>query len=212
MALRTFPTRRSSDLTASGFSGTLNNTATATPTNASAASGSASESVLAPNLSVVKTPDSANPLNSTDAVGFTITVTNATGAGTAYSVVLSDPLPAPTGVAWTSATLVSGTAGLPSLSGNTLSDTIGDMAAGTTVVFHVGGTTASGFSGTLNNTATATPTNSSPTSGSASETVLAPNLSITKTADASPVYSPSGIGFTITVSNAGPGAAYSVNL
>src|SRR5437660_341511 len=194
-----FPTRRSS-------------APTATPTNASPTSGSASESVLAPNLSVVKTPDSANPLNSIDAVGFTITVTNATGAGTAYSVVLSDPLPAPTGVAWTSATLVSGTAGMPSLSGNTLSDTIGNMAAGTTVVFHVGGTTASGFSGTLNNTATATPTNASPTSGSASETVLAPNLSIAKTADASPVYSPSGIGFTITVSNAGPGAAYSVNL
>src|SRR5436309_233807 len=91
--------------TASGLSGTLNNTATATPTNASPTSGSASESVLAPNLSVVKTPDSANPLNSTDAVRFTIAVTNATGAGTAYSVVLSDPLPAPTGVAWTSATL-----------------------------------------------------------------------------------------------------------
>src|SRR5438552_2341046 len=170
-----------------GYSGTLNNTATATTTNSSPTRGSASETGLAPNLSVVKTPDSANPLNSTDAVGFTITVTNATGAGTAYSVVLSDPRPAPTGVSWTSATLVSGTAGIPSLSGNTLSDTIGNMAAGTTVVFHVGGTTASGFSGTLNNTATATPTNASPASGSASETVPAPTQPIAKPADAPPV-------------------------
>src|SRR5437764_15495330 len=90
--------------TAAGFSGTLNNTATATPTNNSPTSGSASESVLAPNLSVVKTPDSANPLNSTDAVGFTITVSNsaAAGTGTAYGVVLNDPLPAPTGTASTS--------------------------------------------------------------------------------------------------------------
>src|SRR5207248_2247403 len=78
--------------------------------------------VLAPALTVIKTPDSAIPLNSTDAVGFTITVTNAVGAGTAYGVNLSDPLPAPTGVTWTIATLVSQTAGTnaaaPLLSGN----------------------------------------------------------------------------------------------
>src|SRR5204862_59386 len=159
--------------TAPGYAATLPNTATATSSNNSTVQASATDVVLAPKLSVVKTPDSASPLNSTDAVGFTITVSNATGAGTAYGVVLSDPLPAPTGVSWTSATLVSGSAPAPTLSGNTLSDSIGNMAAGATVVFHVGGTTASGFSGTLNNTATATPTNGSPGSGSASETVLA---------------------------------------
>src|SRR5437660_9592671 len=91
-----FPTRRSS-------------APTATPTNASPTSGSASESVLAPNLSVVKTPDSANPLNSTDAVGFTITVSNNAGDVTgSYDVVgLNNPMPAPTGVACTRPTPVS---------------------------------------------------------------------------------------------------------
>src|SRR5207248_1133171 len=117
----------------------------------------------------------------TDPVGFTITVSNSgvAGTGKAYGVVLSDSLPVITGVTWTSVTLVSQSggvsAGTPSLSNNKVSDTIGDMAAGASVVFHVGGTTASGTAGTLNNMATATPTNGSPASGSDSETVLAPS-------------------------------------
>jgi fimbrial isopeptide formation D2 family protein/uncharacterized repeat protein (TIGR01451 family) len=211
-----------SGTTASGFAGTLNNTATATSSNNPTVMASASETVLAPSLSVVKTPDSASPLNSTDAVGFTITVSNAAGAGTAYNVNLSDPLPAPTGVSWTSATLVSESSGVnaqnpPTLSGNTLSDAIGNMAAGTTVVFHVSGTTASGFAGTLNNTATATPANGSPASGSASETVLAPSLTISKTVTSggtsATIHPGDTASFTITVSNAsGAGTAYGVVL
>ena len=165
---------------------------------------------MAPALNVVKTPDAAS-VNSTDPVGFTITVTNAAGAGTAYGVNLTDPLPAPLGVHWTGATLVSGTAAAPTLSGNSLSDMIGNLAAGGTVVIHVSGTTDPGFSGPLNNTATATPTNGSPASGTGTETVLAPNLSVTKTGNGT-VNSTDTVSFTIVVSNAGPGAAYAVNL
>jgi uncharacterized repeat protein (TIGR01451 family) len=154
----------------------LNNTATATSNNNSPGSvqASATDIVLAPHLTVTKTPDAAL-VTSPSAVGFTITVSNssAAGTGTAYAVMLSDLLPAPTGVSWTSATLVSGTAPTPTLSGNTLSDSIGNMAAGATVVFHVSGTAAAGSIGVLNNTATATPANGSPASGSATITVLA---------------------------------------
>src|SRR5207244_766160 len=80
--------------TLSGYSATLDNTATATSTNntPSSISASAEDIVLAPSLNVTKTPDAAT-VNSTDPVGFTITVTNAVGAGTAYGVDLPHPLP-----------------------------------------------------------------------------------------------------------------------
>src|SRR5439155_168678 len=162
------------------------NTATATPSNGSPASGSGTETVLAPSLSVTKTPDAAT-VNSTDTVSFTNTVSEAAAAGSAYGVVLNDPLPTPTGVSWTSATLVSGSAPAPTLSGNTLSDNIGTLAAGSSVVFHVSGTPAPYTTLFRSNTATATPTNGSSASGSGTETVRAPSLSVTKTPDAATV-------------------------
>ena len=187
-------------VTPSGFSGTLNNTATATPTNGSAASGSATDTVLAPSLSVTETANGT--VNSTDTASFTIVVKNAAGAGTAYGVVLSDPLPG--GLPWTSdaGTITSGT----------LTDTIGSLAAGSSVTIHVSAVTPSGFSGTLNNTSTATPTNGSAASGSATDVVKAPSLSVTETGNGT-VNSTDTASFTIVVSNAtGAGTAYGVVL
>ena len=176
-------------LTPSGFSGTLNNTATATPTNGSAASGSATDTVLAPSLVVTETANGT--VNSTDTASFTIVVKNAAGAGTAYGVVLSDPLPG--GLPWTTD---AGT-----ISGGTLSDTIGNLAAGSSVTIHVHAVTPSGFSGTLNNTSTATPTNGSAASGSATDVVKAPSLSVTETGNGT-VNSNYTESCTIVVSNA----------
>src|SRR5205085_892183 len=51
------------------------------------------------------------------------------------------------------------------------------------------------------NTATADGSNTSPVTASATTTVLCPNLSITKTADAASVSAGDPIGFTITVTN-----------
>ena len=187
--------------TPSGYSGTLNNTAAATPTNGSAASGSATDTVLAPSLSVTETGNGT--VNSTDTASFTITVSNATGAGTAYGVVLSDPLPDSAHLSWIS------TAG--TISGGTLTDAIGSLLAGHSVTITVSAATPSGYSGTLPNTATATPTNGSAASGSATDTVLAPSLSVTETGNGT-VNSTDTVHFTITVSNAGAGTAYSVNL
>ena len=187
-------------VTPSGYKGTLNNTATATPTNGSAASGSATDVVQATTLSVTETGNGT--VNSTDTVAFTIVVSNATGAGTAYGVVLSDPLPG--GLAWTTD---AGT-----FSNGTLSDTIGNMAAGSSVTIQVNAPTASGYSATLNNTATATPTNGSAASGSATDVVQAPSLSVTETGNGT-VNSTDTASFTITVSNmAGAGTAYGVGL
>lgn len=207
-----------SALTTAGYNGTLNNTATVSSTNNSPGSLTASATdtvqspvVLAPSLSVMTTPDSALLLNSTDPVGFTITVMNAAGAGTAYGVNLSDTLPALAGVTWTTASLVSGSAPTPTLSGNSLSDAIGSLPAGASVVIHVSGTTITGFSGTITTTATATPTNGSAASGSGSENFAAPQLAITTTGNGT-INSTDAATFTITVTNSGPGKAYGVSL
>ena len=188
--------------TPSGYNGTLNNTATATPTNGAAASGSATDTVLAPSLSVTET--GSGTVNSTDTVSFTIVVSNATGAGTAYGVVLSDPLPDSANLSWTS------TAG--TISGGTLTDAIGSLLAGQSVTITVSAPTPSGYSATLPNTATATPTNGSAASGSATDTVLAPSLSVTETGSGT-VNSTDTASFTIVVSDAtGAGTAYGVVL
>src|SRR5205823_6053932 len=53
---------------------------------------------IAPNLVIAKTGDPA-PVNSTDPVHFAITLAN-NGAGSAFNVVLSDPLPDSTNLNW----------------------------------------------------------------------------------------------------------------
>jgi uncharacterized repeat protein (TIGR01451 family) len=152
------------------------------------------------SLTVTKTADAAS-VNSTDAVGFTIVVSNTAGAGTAYGVVLSDTLPA--GLTWT--------ASAGTINSGVLTDAIGNLAAGGSVSVHVGAVTPSGYSATLENTATATPTNGAPASGSGMETVLAPHLTITKSGNGT-INSSDTARFTITVSNTGAGTAYSVSL
>jgi RHS repeat-associated protein/uncharacterized repeat protein (TIGR01451 family) len=191
--------------TPSGYHATLDNTATATSSNNTpgSISASAEDIVLPPSLSVTKTPDAAT-VNSTDTVGFTITVSNASGAGSAYGVVLSDTLP-DSSLPWTT------NAG--TINGGVLTDSIGSLLAGHSATVHVSAATPSGYHATLNNTATATSSNGAAASGSGSETVLAPSLSVTKTPDAATVSAGGTAGFTITVSNAsGAGTAYSVVL
>src|SRR5205085_1945327 len=135
-------------------------------------SASATDAVLAPNLTMTKTGNGT--VNSTDAVKFTIVVSN-TGAGAAYNVSLSDPLPDSAHLAWT-------TDG-GSISGGTLSDAIGTLAAGASVTVHVSSAAPAGYGATLANTATAAAGNNSPggVSASATHTVQAPKLAISKT-------------------------------
>jgi uncharacterized repeat protein (TIGR01451 family) len=200
--------------TTSATSGTFNNTATAQATNSPPASGSGSETVNPPGLHVTKTPDAAS-VSSGSAIGFTITVSN-TGTGTALGVTLNDPLPTGTGLNWSISPAYTGP-GTCSISGaapaqQTLTCSFGNLASGASVSVHVTSPTTSATSGTFTNTATAQGTNTPPTSGSGSETVLQPSLHVTKTPDAASVSSGSPIGFTVTVSNSGPGTATSVTL
>ena len=155
-----------------------------------------------PDLTITKT--GSGTVNSTDAVSFTITVSN-TGTAAALDVNLSDALPTATGVTWTGVT-TSGVFPTATLSSNSVSDDLGTLNAGGSVTFVVSGTTSAGTSAILNNTATATATNNSPGSvdATATDTVLSPDLTISKTGSGT-VNSTDGVSFTITVSNTGRG-------
>ena len=164
---------------------------------------------LCPTLEVTKTAD-APSVSSGTAIGFTVTVENQ-GPGTAKGVTLQDPLPGGTGITWAEAPentqcTITGTAP------QTLNCSFGDLAAGESRTVHVSSPTGQSTSGTFTNTATARATNSPAVSATATTRVDKPGLTIVKTPDSATVDSGSPIGFTVTVSNTGPGTATNVTL
>ena len=196
---------------------TYDNTATASASNAPDAQDSASVTCEKPSLSVKKTADRAS-VDAGDPVGFTVTVSNG-GPGTAKGVSLSDPLPAGSGagLTWkidsgptgsvTPTCQISGSAG-----SQTLTCSAVDLAAGDHYSVHVTAQTSLAECSQYDNTATASASNAPDAKDSASITCASPSLSVTKTADHASVNAGDPIGFTITVSNGGPGTAYHVGL
>jgi len=208
-----------SSATTGGSAGTYKNTATASATNASSVMASATIVVQAPGLSIKKTAD-ATPVSVGTAIGFTVTVANssAAGTGTATSVTLNDPLPAGTGIDWSISPAYSGP-GTCSITGavgsQVLGCTFGNLAPGASAPVHISSATTVASAGTYKNTATASATNAPSVMASATIVVEAPDLSITKTADATPVSVGTTIGFTVTVANssaAGTATATGVTL
>jgi uncharacterized repeat protein (TIGR01451 family) len=175
----------------------------------------------APNLSVVKTAD-ATPVPTGMPIAFTITVSNsnAAGTGTAFNVMLNDPLPAGPGLNWSIPAY--GGPGTCTIASQVLSCTFGNLPPGAQAVVHVQSPTnvAPGSSaGGYTNVATVTADNQLGLLTSTASIVVnppaPPNLSVTKTADATPVATGKPIGFTIIVSNsnaAGTGIAANVML
>ncbi|HEX2400620.1 MAG TPA: hypothetical protein VHJ79_11660, partial [Mycobacterium sp.] len=189
------------------------NTATAQATNHPQVQAQASTTVLCPGLLVTKTADAAS-VNAGSAIGFTVSVSNS-GAGTATGVTLSDPLPGGAGVSWSISPAYAGpgTCAITGAAPNqTLGCSFGDLAAAASVSVHITSATSFASCATYPNTAIAAATNTGSAQASATITVNCPNLSITKTADASSVSAGSSIGFTISVHNAGPGTATAVTL
>ena len=164
--------------------------------------------VVQPNISVTKTADQGT-INAGDTAAFTIVVTN-DGPGTANNVTLNDPLPP--GVAWSIDPAVTGC----SISSGTLSCTFATLDEAASNTIHVSGVTDAQDCGTLSNTATVAADNEgsdqTDNSDTATITVNCPNLTITKTADDASVNAGSDIGFTVTLSNAGPGSATGVSI
>jgi uncharacterized repeat protein (TIGR01451 family) len=86
------------------------------------------------------------------------------------------------------------------------------MASGGSASVHVQSSTTANSCATYPNTATAHATNHANVTASASITVQCPDVTVTKTADATPINQGATAGFTITVRNLGPGVAKGVTL
>jgi uncharacterized repeat protein (TIGR01451 family) len=173
--------------------------------------------IQAPQLLVTKVAD-ATPVSTGTAIGYTITVgdSNAAGTGTATGVTLNDPLPAGAGINWSISPAYTGqgTCAITGAVGSqVLACTIGTLTPGSSISIHISSPTTFASAGTYLNTVTASATNAPSTSQSATIVVQPPGLSITKTADATPVSAGTAIGYTVTVLNsaaAGTGTATGV--
>src|SRR5206468_3034965 len=160
--LGTLPTRRSSDLLASGASSHVHITATTTaancadiPNTATAALGNGTAPapatahvvVQCPNLGITKVAD-ASPVSAGSQIGFVVTVSNA-GPGTATGVTVNDPLPA--GLTWSIATPSTGW----SITGGNLVLASQSLASAGSTSVHIVATTTSANCADIPNTATA---------------------------------------------------------
>lgn len=211
---------------APGTATTLTNIATASASNNPAVTATAQVTTtlapppppLLPNLTITKVAD-ASTVTAGAQVGFTITVHNA-GPGSATNASLNDPLPTMGANAWSINPAYAGQ-GSCSVNGaagsQTLACSFGTMASGASASVHVIGTSPA-TAVTLTNVATTTADNNPTQTATATVTTTvtpppaSPNLSITKTADAVTATAGSQIGFTIAVTNNGPGAAANASL
>ena len=160
-------------------------------------------------IQITKTADAAS-VSAGDPIGFTVTVTN-TGLGTARGVTVSDPLPTGTGVSWSETPDAAGWA----ISGGNLGFGPVDLAPGASSSVHISSPTTKDSCKTYTNTASVATTNDGSGDATASVVVNCPDITVVKTAVASPVSAGDPIAFDITVSNSnvtGTGTAYNVTL
>jgi uncharacterized repeat protein (TIGR01451 family) len=205
----------------SGATGTVNNTASETATNATSPPPATATVVVgttpptpAPNLLLTKTADST-AVAAPAGIGFQIVATN-NGTGPATGFTLTDTLPTNAGLGTWAETVTSGVASC-SISAGVLSCGPMPLAAGASFTVHLTNPTTSAATGTVNNTASEAASNAtSPPPATATVVVsppaAAPSLGITKTADTTRVIEPNGIGFTIDADNNGTADATSFSL
>jgi choice-of-anchor A domain-containing protein/uncharacterized repeat protein (TIGR01451 family) len=180
---------------------------------------------LAPDVTVTKTT-STPVVNAGGQASFTVTVAN-TGPGTATGVTFADALPAGLGndIVWSVAS--QSTAGAFSVGGSgpggqSLLFSPTTLAPGASYSVTVTGRTtfadvsAGTFTGTLANTATVSAANEATSlqnqHASATVSVVAPDVTVTKTADQVSVTAGQSAGFTVTIKNSGAGTAAGVTL
>lgn len=195
--------------TAGSTAGTFNDTASAVTSlgTVTASTGTAVETAA---MSVTKIANlstaPSTPITRIDRNGtfqYTITYANISDA-TATGVVVTDFLPA--GV-----TFVSAVPAPASVTGSTLTWTIGDVgpnSAPATIVVNVTATTP----GLQSNQARVTSTNAATVDAYANVMVSGPVLSITKSASASSVALPATVDYTIVYSNIGDSSAFVTNV
>ncbi len=193
--------------TAPADCGTIDNSATIRAANDDPDSDDASVTVVCPNIKVTKTPDGGT-LDAGDTITWTITVENV-GKSMARDVVVTDELP--TGPAWTESEADC------SIDSNVMTCDVGDLAVDAARTYTVSAVSTSRDCGEIDNTASATATNEPKdklgnNSDDGSVTIACAAIDIEKTADDQVVDAGDAIGFTVTVANAGPGAAKGVHV
>ncbi len=158
---------------------------------------------------IVITKSTVTPqVSATDDISFDIVVTN-TGDGNAYGVTVNDPLPVVAGVSFTIDAALSD-AGW-SITDGTLTFGPATLAAGESVSVRIVSTTTADSCGTVTNVASLT-YQGGEGSDDSSLVVECPDVTISKTADNSPVLAGEDASFTISVWNLGPGTAYDVEI
>lgn len=195
----------------------VHNVASATATNQANAIGDATSDITVncPDVNISKTADNGT-VSAGDVVEFTITVNNS-GAGQANGVIVTDnPLPA--GVTWSlappSPAECSITGAQP---GQHLDCTFATLDPSSPVVIKIQGLSSKENCGTLSNTATVSATNEpgnlgQDNSSTATIAVNCADIGILKTPDGTPKNATDSIGFTITATNNGQGAAQTVTV
>lgn len=167
-----------------------------------------------PDLGMSKAAD-AGSVSRGDPIGFSMKVWN-TGPGTSFGTTLSDPLPAGFNWDFSAAGSTQGASCSVDDTTNTLTCDLGTLAAGSSeeepaaVVHVVAVNTLPAACGPYENTASVVSENGGSAHDSASVTLLCPGVNIAKDADADLVDAGASIGFTLEVSNAGPGEAKDV--
>ena len=156
------------------------------------------------NLTISKT-DSADPVDANAELQYTISVTNS-GPSAAVPTTVTDTLPA--GVTFISA---AGSGWACSFADPIVTCTAASIGVGTAAPITIKVTTPAA-GGTITNTATVTsPADDSPSSDSETTTVLAADLSITKTGPSN-ISAATNITYVITVQNVGPSSASNVSV
>ena len=201
--------------TAAGDCGVVDNTGTVSATNEpSSAQGNNSDdgdvTVKCADIEIAKTAD-AGTVSAGSPIGFTITVSN-DGDGAATGVVMTDTLPTNAGLSWTIESESGDVDPTCAIAAGVLTCSVASLAPGDSFSVHLVSPTTSATCGTVNNTGNVSTTNDGTDSALASVIVQCPNISVLKVADADPINAGDPIGFTITVSNAGPGTAAGVTL
>src|SRR5262249_5271051 len=141
--------------TSLGHCQVMNNTATASASNAASVSDPGQITCQTAVNVIAKTPDNGT-VTAGDTATFTIVVTN-NGPGTATGVAISDPVPAGGNVTWTTATANCSVTG--AVGSQTLNCTVGSLTQGSSFTAVATAATSLGHCTVMNNTATATATN-----------------------------------------------------
>ncbi|MBW8684515.1 T9SS type B sorting domain-containing protein [Chitinophaga rhizophila] len=204
----------------SGFTGTLQNTASASsPDDHSPANNTSTTSAIPAvpqaDIQVQKTTTNAYYAEG-QPVTYTVTVMN-NGPSTARNVVVVDNAPANTVISDWSVTATPGSVLLPATSGTgNLNQTIAELPNGGVLTYTIRLHTTSGYNGTIANTASASAdeTDPTPANNSVTTTPIGPDpradMAITKSTTATAFTPGEDVTYNITITNNGPGVADSV--